>query len=128
MILKKLPEISFEKRADLLLVTAHGKFDAEWFENLISTLATKANESYAKAVLLDMHGVSGAWSVTERYNAARVAENSRLTIPIAIVSSETLLDPQHIGEVMARNRGVNVRVFLDIEEAKIWLDSVTHNK
>ena len=40
---------------------------------------------------------------------------------IAVASRPELVDRQRFGEMVARNRGINIRVFLDLGEATAWL-------
>jgi len=40
---------------------------------------------------------------------------------VAVLGRPDLLDRQRFGELVARNRGVNVRAFLSVDEATQWL-------
>jgi hypothetical protein len=42
-------------------------------------------------------------------------------VPFAIVGMEPLIEPERLGEIVARNRGMNVRAFTDYEAARTWL-------
>lgn len=61
-------------------------------------------------------------SITERY---LVAEESllfaRYGIKVAVVDKPERIDPQRFGELVARNRGVDLSVFTDFQAAEEWL-------
>ena len=42
-------------------------------------------------------------------------------IKISLVSNKNLISPEDFFETVAINRGVNIKVFVDIKEAKKWL-------
>jgi hypothetical protein len=115
------PEVSFEKSGDFLLVTVHGIFESKWFINLISTIAAKVRIDAVKGIFLDIRKVSGDWKIFDRYLAATAAVNTGLRIPIAIIGDAVFIEQERIGEVVARNRGLDLRVFLDYKEAETWL-------
>ena len=117
------PVASFERKAGLLVVTVHGEFAPTWFESLIASLPDKISEYSARAVLVDVRLGTSDFSFLNRYHAGLVAANSRIKIPIALVGNDSFVDPKRIGELVARNRGVNVRVYTDLAKATAWLDS-----
>ena len=46
---------------------------------------------------------------------------SEYGIKVAVVASLSLVEPRRLAELVAQNRGVDVRIFLDLAEAEIWL-------
>ena len=40
---------------------------------------------------------------------------------VALVSNEPMIHPQRFGEVIAKSRGAQARVFTDLDEAMAWI-------
>lgn len=116
-----LPETTFELRSGLLFVTSSGIFHINWFIELIAQITVKAKEMNAAGVLLDVRSMTGTVTYVDRYRAGYTAANTLMVIPAAVVGSEPLIDPNRLGEMVARNRGVNVKVFTEYAEAEQWL-------
>ncbi|MGH7471684.1 MAG: hypothetical protein ACRENP_27340, partial [Longimicrobiales bacterium] len=81
-------------------------------------------------VLLDGRGITGKPRMLERflYGEFTAAATARLpghgvfrTSKFAYVLHEPVLDPGRLGERAARRRGMNVRVFDNVEDAVQWL-------
>ncbi|HEV8398412.1 MAG TPA: hypothetical protein VGQ18_01115 [Gemmatimonadales bacterium] len=122
------PETRIEQTPEWLLVHARGVFALAWFKQLIQQAIAAAQTSVppARAMLLDLREVTGArMSDMDRYDLGVLAARDSVGAPIAMVGPETLVDPRRFGEVVARNRGLNVRVFTDMDEATAWLRSFT---
>lgn len=117
-----LPVVTYEQRSGLLIVTARGIIQIDWFIGLIGDIAIRSEMNKSKGILVDGREITGQMSFVDRYRAGYKAANSWLMVPVAIVGSETLVDPGRLGEMVARNRGVNVRVFTEITEAERWLE------
>lgn len=88
-----------------------------------------ARESQRAKVLIDANSVKGELSTLDRYEGASFLSELILQKPIkitaiAIAGKEPLIDTTRFGETVARNRGVNGRVFLDLNEAMEWLTSI----
>ena len=62
----------------------------------------------------------------DRYDAGvRGAELQREIgrgIAFAVVGNEPMIDPKRFAETVGKNRGANVRVFTDIDEAVDWIE------
>lgn len=87
-----------------------------------------ARESQREKILIDADNVKGQLSTLDRYEGASFLSDLTIQSPIkimaiAIAGKEPLIDPTRFGETVARNRGVNGRVFLDLDEAIKWLAS-----
>jgi len=81
------------------------------------------------AVLVDIRQISGrAPTMSERYEqAVQIADlQTRRTprIRLAVLGLEPMIHPQRFGEVVATNRGAQLRVFTERAEALAWLLSV----
>lgn len=120
------PETRYEQTPEWLLVHARGVFALAWFKQTIQeTMATaRALVPPARAMLVDLREVTDArLSDIDRYDVGVLAARGSVGAPVAVVASETFVDPRRFGEVVARNRGLNVRVFTDMDEAMAWLRS-----
>jgi hypothetical protein len=82
-------------------------------------------------VLFDGREVIGEPTIVQRFyysdfaarTIARYAAESGNPWPqLAYVLEEPVLDPNRFGEKVARNRGMNMRVFDNLEEAFTWLE------
>jgi len=98
-------------------LTASLRFLSQAFE-------TAARENLKK-ILVDVRGLAGNPSVSDRYDvgmfiATRCAER-HFDIRIALVGKEPLVDPERFGELVARNRFAKGRVFSETHEALTWL-------
>ena len=82
-------------------------------------------------VLFDGREVSGEPTIIQRFyysefaarTVARYAADSGNPWPqFAYVLEKPVLDPNRFGEKVARNRGMNIKVFDNLEEAFAWLE------
>jgi hypothetical protein len=122
------PETRIEQTPEWLFVHARGVFAIAWFKQLIQQVVAMAQTSVPppRAMLLDLREMTGArLSDMDRYDVGVLAARESVGAPIAMVGPATLVDPRRFGESVARNRGLNVRVFIDMDEATAWLRSFT---
>ena len=78
------------------------------------------------ALLIDVRGVSGRVpGIFERFEiGVRIAQHYREHDPrirLAVVGTEPMIHPERFGELVARNRGADARVFTDEALALDWL-------
>jgi hypothetical protein len=86
-------------------------------------------ERSASKVLVDCLEIGGTPTTVDRYEFAEFIAcevvgyiNERKGFPrLAIVGKEPLVDPSRFGELVARNRGVTIKVVERMEEALEWL-------
>lgn len=88
-----------------------------------------ARQNRKGKILIDANSVEGNLSTLHRYEGASflseliIQESNKITA-IAMAGKKPLIDPTRFGETVARNRGVNGKVFLDLDEAIKWLTSI----
>ena len=85
--------------------------------------AARANR---KAVLIDVRRVTGRVpTILERFDfGVRIAKHyleSEPRIRLAVLGDEPMIHPERFGELVARNRGGDARVFTDETMALDWL-------
>jgi hypothetical protein len=82
-----------------------------------------------RSVLVDVRGVSGSIpTILDRFDigvriAARHLEQ-RPRVRLALLGHEPMIHPDRFGEIVARNRGADARVFTIEPEALDWLTAV----
>src|SRR5262249_15606807 len=82
-----------------------------------------------KKILIDGRGIKGKPEMIERFYFGEYAAltvinyyvDSSLSPTFAFVFREPMVDPARFGETVMVNRGMDVRVFDDIEQARTWL-------
>lgn len=85
--------------------------------------AARANRS---AILVDVRAITGRIpSILDRFEmGVRIARHyleSDPRIRLAVVGHEPMIHPERFGELVARNRGADARVFTDEAQALDWL-------
>jgi len=85
-----------------------------------------AAEHARDTILIDVRGVRPPEpTLMQRYDqAVHIAEMHLRQIPrvrLAVLGDEPMIHPHRFGEIVATNRGANVRVFTDEQMALDWL-------
>ena len=119
------PEATFQRTPDWLLVVARGTMDVAWFIAMTGRVAQEMRDAPANAVLVDARELVGPLSDMDRYDIGVGAAQHGLRVPVAVLGKEPLIDPRRLGEIVARNRSVNVRTFTDYDAACTWLREQT---
>lgn len=111
---------------------ASGEFEIERAKARFADLVNEIEKIVARKVFVDGLAVTGDPLVIERFyygEFAAEAINGLLmrgwtgaTPQIAYVLKEPQLDPYRLGETVAVNRGVNIKVFDNHDEAFAWLN------
>jgi hypothetical protein len=112
-----------------LKVTATGKFSLTEAKRTFVQMMIAVGQHKADKVLVDGRSVEGDPKTMERFYygefaACTVNEHvlRGLSRPrFAYVLSEPLLDPKRLGEMVAVNRGMHVKAFDNVKEARDWL-------
>jgi hypothetical protein len=120
----------------LLHVDATGRFSlVEAKRTFIEMLEAVARNKVGK-VLVDGRGLVGQPQVMERFfygefAAQSVAQFGARGVPpdteFAYVLKVPVLDPGRFGELVALNRGMNVKTFEHLRDAHIWLGKTPAN-
>ena len=85
-------------------------------------IAEECKRTENKKLLIDITGYSVHASITDRFFAGeRFQIFAHYGIKVAVVGTLEQADPQRFGELVARNRGVNLRTFTDFQAAEKWL-------
>ncbi len=113
------------REGDWLVVRLSGPYSLESFVGVITDIGKATRTAPAAALLVDTLEMFGAIEDLDRYRFAMAAVEQQITAPIAFLGKEPILDPGRFAEVVARNRGVNVRAFTSEPDARNWLREQT---
>jgi hypothetical protein len=122
-------EFHSEPKPGYLLVTVSGEFDLFSAKD-VSRRSLEACKAHAltKAVV-DFRSVTGRVAMPERYDYGvfvaelhiRHAMENKERLQVAYVGPAAMIDPGKFGEIVATNRGANIKATTDMEEALAWL-------
>ena len=108
---------------DILIITASGKDDnvdqvVEYGQSIIRL----GIESGKSKILCDERNLEDAIGTFDIFEAATIiAEEAPRVARIAIVCSPEFFEDGRFWETVAVNRGLHVRMYIDINLAKTWL-------
>jgi hypothetical protein len=96
-----------------------GDFNYNKFTGGFDKLADVCHENNYKGVLFDMSGLNNPLPDWDRYKAGEAIANKLMGIKIASFSKASFTNGFTIN--VAYNRGINIKVFIDKDEALKWL-------
>lgn len=109
-------------KPDYLFVNFTGAGDLEEVSQQFNLLADRCLEAKKTRLLVDISKLQTVPEFSERYRAGeRAVVFAHNGIRVALVGRREHVDPKLLGELVARNRGVDGRVFTDPAAAKKWL-------
>ena len=115
-------QVEIVKKKDYLLVTVSGIFSPELSMKSIDAMVTAAKKEDCTKILLDCRSLGGEIGVLERFETGRYgALTIPRTIKIALLGRKDQVSPDKFFQTVARNRGVNLTVFTENDEAIGWL-------
>jgi hypothetical protein len=117
--------IEIRPEGKILTATVIGDLDKSSYQSMREHVYTSLKQSGAQHVLLDLRSAVVQVSLLDVFDAASTnADIFDRSCKYAIVYSETTLPEAqvHFGESVARNRGAQFRVFLDLAPAQEWLN------
>lgn len=115
-------QVEIVKKKDYIYVTVSGIFSPKLSEDSIDEMVAAGKKENCKKVLLDIRPMTGEIGVLDRFESGRYGA---LTIPrtfkIAVLGRADQISPDKFFQTVARNRGVNLKVFSEFEETLEWL-------
>ncbi len=118
-------DLQIEVQPQFLHVTLTGHFSLTEAKQKFVDLIDAVRPHNANRVLVDGQTLTGKLTIAERFDyAAFAAETARelsQRTRFAYLLQEPLLDPQRLDELVATNRGMNVRAFSDFDATIRWL-------
>ncbi len=88
----------------------------------LALLARRCRREKRSRLLIDITRVNEVPTVSQRFQAGkRAAVFAEYGIRVAVMCSPEQVEPRRLVELVAQNRGVDVRVFTDLSAAQGWL-------
>jgi len=120
--------ISIHPERSYLRVIVTGDYDFGDARRLYREAFQAAARHERKKILLDLRGVEGAPTTVDRFEIGELHASLKaelfgsMDFQIATVGNIPLIDPRRMGELVARNRGINAKVVTNLQEALAWLE------
>lgn len=111
--------VTMELYPNYLKVIVVGEWAIAEIFQLIETLKAEADQASVKRLLVDLQGLDGNPSWTDRSNAGKRIAFVLHGYKLAVVARAEAID--HSGEIVAVNRGATMVVVPSEEEALEWL-------
>lgn len=127
---KKLPlKYSLKVKDSYLSVSVSGHFSLSEAKIMYADALTILFEKNLSIILFDAAKVKGKVTTLERYYFGEFAAFESLKylrkglkrITVSICGEEPIIDPKRFGEIVARNRGLNLKVTTDKNESLQFL-------
>jgi SpoIIAA-like len=117
--------------SELLSVEASGDFSLESAKQAFLEMLKSVAQYNAEKILFDARNIQGEPLALERFfygqfaatESRRIADEHKIVPRFAYVMQHPLSDQTRLGETVAVNRGMNVRVFETVKEAIEWLNT-----
>src|SRR5436190_19059931 len=129
-VIRQSMMLQIHPESGLLNVVATGEFSLEEAKRtFLQTLEASARHACNK-VLFDGRRLTGHPEMMERFYYGEFAAETVINLDVpgvsavtqfAYVLKEPVLDPKRFGETVAKNRGMNVKSFDNLEDAFGWL-------
>ncbi len=111
-----------EARGGYLYAKIEGDFSAENNLEQARGVIGECSRLGARSVLFDVTSQAGKVSFLSRFHAGNEAANFwDHSVKLALLMREDQREKEDIGILAARNRGINVQDFADLNEAVAWL-------
>jgi hypothetical protein len=99
-----------------------GEFSSETGKQCIDAMVEVCGQSQISKALLDCRKMGGEIQIMESFMVVKYGVRMIGTISkFALVGREDQMFPDNFVENVARNRGINLKLFTDIEKAADWL-------
>jgi len=121
-------DIKITVEDDFLLVSVRGKYSLSNANNLFKLAIDNGLSHNKSKILIDTTDITGSIPFINRFQFSEVLYNYIRKYAlgkvnrIAVLGKEPIVDKEKFGEIVAKNRGVNVRVFTDMSQALIWIN------
>jgi hypothetical protein len=114
--------IEIHNKGDYLQVDYAGLFTLAGAKDCIDRFVEACAEQKCSRVMLDTRKMTGRLGIMDRYKMGRYAiKTKELKIRTAMIGTKIYVLPDRFLENVATNLGVDVKVFLDPDEALKWL-------
>jgi len=127
---KKSPlKYSFKVKDNYLSVTVSGHFSLSEVKRMYTDALEALLENDLSKLFLDAYKVKGEITTIQRYyfgeftayESLKYLEKGLKRITVSVCGNEPIIDPRRFGEIVARNRGLNLKVTTDKNESLKFL-------
>ena len=121
--------LNIADRGSFLLVEFFGKFSVEAGRQCIDRMVEASVKHGRPKVLLDCRRMTGVMQVLDRFEVAEYGAATCYQLhQVALLGNKDMVLPDKFVENVAVNRGMNLKIFTDFDEAVLWLSQSTPNK
>jgi len=111
-----------EDRSDYVYCRYTGAFRVAPMLAAFGKAAEHCRAGGSRRILMDLTEATGEFDMMDRFSVAKeVSEVWDRDVRMAVLGMERLRVSDNFGETVARNRGVDLRVFFSLEAAVAWL-------
>lgn len=115
-------DLEIQDKQAYLNVNFTGKFGLDASKRVIDSIIQACSTSDRSAVLLDVRSMTGSLPLLDRYQVVVYGQKMIGKVSkIALVRRQEAAAPDLFTEMVARNRGINLKLFTDIKLAVAWL-------
>ncbi|MCU0344307.1 MAG: hypothetical protein MUF28_10885 [Ignavibacterium sp.] len=131
MIRKKLPlKYAFIPKDSYLVINVSGYYSLSDSKKIFSESLEKLIETNLSKAFFNVCKVKGKITTMNRYELAEYAAIEAINftfkglsnLAVAFYGVEPIIDPERFGEIVAKNRGLNIKVTTDKNEALQFLE------
>ena len=114
--------LEIEDKQDYVQVRYVGEFRLFEGRRTVDRINEACTKFHRSAVLLDLQSMTGNISIMDRFNIVVYGQKMIGTVSkIAIAAQPEAGTVSRLVETMAENRGINLKVFYEINQADSWL-------
>jgi hypothetical protein len=110
-----------ERHDRWLIIYGEGTHTLAWMIDIARATAELVQAERPDAVLFELSAANVDLSFIDRFRLGLAGAKYLDGAPFAFVADKALVDPGRFGEMVARNRGVDVRAFTERAPAEEWL-------
>ena len=117
-----IKDLKIIQREDYILFDFRGEFSQEAGKQCIDAMVEACSQSQISNALLDCRNMAGEIQILESFMVAKYGVQMIGVITrFALVGREDQMFPDNFVENVAVNRGINLKLFTDVEKAIDWL-------
>ena len=120
-------KFNLDVKENYIHVTVSGTFSLAAYKSIFETTLSECVKNKKSIMFFDLRTAEGHISIFERFDLAvyfaKVSREHPITfkVKVAFTGFPPIIDPDRFAQTVARNRGVNINVTTDIDEAFRWL-------
>ena len=121
--------LSIIDKGTYLLVEFFGEFSVDAGKRCVDRMVEACKQHGRSKVLLDCRRMTGRMPVIDRFDVAAYGAGKREQLRrFALLNREDVVLPDNFVRNVAVNRGLDMKVFTDFEEAERWLTTSSSSK